>query len=99
MKEEMSERVSLPEKPAGESGGQAREARKEKKEKKEKSGTITVRQVKSGISTPRDQKAALRGLGFSRLGQRVSRPDTPAVWGMIRKVQHLVVVEAEEKGE
>jgi len=91
MKEERSQPASGAENLAG-------KARAPRKEKKEKTGTITIRQVKSGISTPRDQKATLRGLGFSRLGQKVSRPDTPALRGMLRKVRHLVVVEAEEKG-
>jgi large subunit ribosomal protein L30 len=53
---------------------------------------LTVRQVRSGICTPKDQKATLRGLGFRRLGQRVVREDSPAIRGMIRKVRHLVEV-------
>ena len=48
--------------------------------------------VKSGICTPKDQKATLTGLGFGRLGGRVVREDTPALRGMIRKVRHLVEV-------
>jgi large subunit ribosomal protein L30 len=57
---------------------------------------ITVRLVKSGICTPKDHKATLRGLGLRRLGQRVVRPDTPAVRGMVHKVRHLVEIEAEK---
>ena len=53
---------------------------------------LTIRQARSGICTPKDQKATLRGLGFRRLGQRVVREDSPAVRGMIRKVRHLVEV-------
>ena len=53
---------------------------------------LTVRQVRSGICTPKDQKATLRGLGFRRIGQRVVREDSPAIRGMIRKVRHLVEV-------
>jgi large subunit ribosomal protein L30 len=55
-------------------------------------GKITVRLVKSGICTPKDQKATLKGLGFRRLGQQVVREDSPAIRGMIRKVRHLVEV-------
>jgi large subunit ribosomal protein L30 len=55
-----------------------------------KKGTLRIRQTRSGICTPRDQKATLRGLGFRRLGQEVVRPDEPAIRGMIRKVRHLV---------
>ena len=53
---------------------------------------VTVRLVKSGICTPKDQKATLRGLGFGRLGQSVTREDSPALRGMLRKVRHLVEV-------
>jgi large subunit ribosomal protein L30 len=54
---------------------------------------IGVRWKKSQIGFDRRQRATLRGLGLRRLGQRVELEDTPAVRGMIRKVQHLVVVE------
>jgi large subunit ribosomal protein L30 len=55
-------------------------------------GRLAITLVKSGICTPKDQKATLRGLGFGRLGTRVVRDDSPAVRGMIRKVRHLVEV-------
>ena len=53
---------------------------------------LTITLVKSGICTPKDQKATLTGLGFGRIGSRVVREDSPAVRGMIRKVRHLVEV-------
>ena len=53
---------------------------------------IGITLVKSGICTPKDQKATLTGLGFGRLGGRVVREDTPSLRGMIRKVRHLVEV-------
>jgi large subunit ribosomal protein L30 len=56
-------------------------------------GRLTITLVRSGICTPKDQKATLVGLGFGRLGTRVVRDDSPAVRGMIRKVRHLVEVE------
>jgi large subunit ribosomal protein L30 len=56
-------------------------------------GRITIRLVGSGICTPRDQKATLRGLGLRRLNQAVVRPDVPAIRGMVRKVRHLVRIE------
>ena len=55
-------------------------------------GRLEIRLVKSGICTPKDQKATLVGLGFGRLGGRVVREDSPAIRGMIRKVRHLVDV-------
>ena len=53
---------------------------------------LAITLVKSGICTPKDQKATLKGLGFRRLGARIVREDSPAVRGMIRKVRHLVEV-------
>ena len=55
-------------------------------------GRLAITLVRSGICTPKDQKATLRGLGFGRLGMKVVRDDSPAVRGMIRKVRHLVEV-------
>jgi len=54
--------------------------------------TVTLRWVRSGICAPRKQKATLRGLGFHRLGERVTRPDDPAIRGMVRQVRHLVQI-------
>ena len=62
------------------------------KKSKKDGARLTVRLVRSGICTPKDQKATLRGLGFRRLGQSVSREDSPAMRGMLRKVRHLVDV-------
>ena len=53
---------------------------------------VTLRQVRSGICAPKNQKLTLRGLGFSRIGQTVVRPDNPATRGMVLKVRHLVEV-------
>jgi len=54
---------------------------------------IRVRWVRSAIGYDRRQRATLRGLGLKRLQQVVELKDTPAIRGMIDKVQHLVVVE------
>jgi large subunit ribosomal protein L30 len=70
--------------------GKAVERTKGRKE----SGRLTITQVKSGICTPKDQKATLVGLGFRRRGEKIVREDSPAVRGMIRKVRHLLLVEA-----
>ncbi len=55
--------------------------------------TIRVTQVKSVIGYDRRQRATVRGLGLRRLRHTVTLEDTPAVRGMIGKVQHLVRVE------
>lgn len=57
--------------------------------------SLRIRQVRSGICAPSDQKQALRGLGLRRIRHEVVRPDTPAVRGQILKVRHLVEVAGE----
>ena len=54
--------------------------------------TITVRQVGSPIGRPKDQRATLKGLGLNKMHRERELEDTPAVRGMIAKVQHLVEV-------
>ena len=54
---------------------------------------IQVTQMASPIRRTKDQRATLVGLGLNRIGRRRELVDTPAVRGMIAKVQHLVKVE------
>ena len=53
---------------------------------------ITVTWVKSAIGYSIRQKRTIAALGFSKLGQTVTRPDNPQVRGMIEAVKHLVAV-------
>ena len=52
--------------------------------------TIKVKQIKSRINAPKDQKATLLALGLRKISQVVEIEDTPSIRGMIRKVHHLV---------
>ena len=52
--------------------------------------------VRSGINRPEDQKLTIKGLGLTKMHKTVVLNDTPAIRGMIRKVSHLVKVEAAE---
>ena len=52
--------------------------------------TIKVKQIKSRINAPKDQKATLLALGLRKISQVVEVEDTPSICGMIRKVHHLV---------
>jgi large subunit ribosomal protein L30 len=54
---------------------------------------LTLHYVRSKICAPKNQKATVRGLGFTRLGQKVRRPDDPAIRGMVQQVRHLVEIE------
>lgn len=58
--------------------------------------TLKVTLIRSGINRPERQKLTLRGLGLTRMQMSTTLNDTPAVRGMIRKVIHLVKVEALE---
>lgn len=55
---------------------------------------LKVTQVRSGVGRSDTQNKTLEGLGLR--GPRTTKvlTDTPAIRGMIRKVSHLVTVEA-----
>ena len=59
--------------------------------------TIKVEQVGSPMRRHFDQRATLIGLGLNKIGRVKDVPDTPAMRGMLRKVQHLVKVVGEGK--
>jgi large subunit ribosomal protein L30 len=54
---------------------------------------IKITLVKSIIGTKQDHRATVRGLGLRKLNSSSELTDTPAVRGMINKVQYLVKVE------
>lgn len=54
--------------------------------------TIKIKQMKSRIGAPIDQKRTLLSLGLHKISQVVEVEDTPSSRGMIRKVHHLVEV-------
>ena len=54
--------------------------------------TIKIKQIKSKIGYPKDQKLTLTALGLHRISQVVEVVDNPCTRGMIRKVHHLVTI-------
>ncbi len=54
--------------------------------------TVTVKLVKSPITYPKNQRATLKALGLSKIGQTVTKVDNAAIRGMIKTVSHLVTV-------
>ena len=48
---------------------------------------------RSLIGRPEDQKSTVLVLGLTKIRQSIVQEDTPAIRGMIRKVEHLVSVE------
>ena len=57
--------------------------------------TIKIKQVRSTIKSPADQKATIIALGFRRLNQTIEKEATPQILGMVRKVNHLLKVISE----
>lgn len=54
---------------------------------------VVIEQVKSTISTNDRQKANLRGLGLDGICSKSVLKCTAEVYGMIKKVSHLIKVE------
>ena len=52
--------------------------------------TIKVKQIKSRIGAPIDQKRTLLSLGLRKISQVVEIEDSPSNLGKVRKVHHLV---------
>ena len=52
---------------------------------------------RSLIGRPEDQRATVRGLGLTKVNHSVIQDDTPAIRGMLRKVEHLVSVEEQKE--
>lgn len=53
---------------------------------------IKIRQVRSAIGTRRGHREVLRSLGLRRIRHEVERDDTPAVRGMVAKIQYLLEI-------
>ena len=54
--------------------------------------TIKIKQTRSAINRPANQKATIQALGFKKLNQIVEKDATPQILGMISKVKHLIEV-------
>jgi large subunit ribosomal protein L30 len=54
---------------------------------------LRVTLTKSPIGQSYKQKRTVQALGLRRMHQAVEQKDTPAIRGMIAKVEHLVTVE------
>ncbi len=56
--------------------------------------TSKLTQTGSPIGREKDQRATLIGLGLNKMHRTRELQDTPEVRGMIRKVAHMVKIEA-----
>jgi large subunit ribosomal protein L30 len=57
-------------------------------------GTLRVTQVRSSIGQSERHRGKLRALGLGRIGRSAEHQESPQLAGMLRKVRHLVRVEA-----
>ena len=55
---------------------------------------IRITQTGSPIRRDKTQRATLVGLGLNKIRRSVEVEDTPEVRGQVRKVQHLVEIDA-----
>ncbi len=55
-------------------------------------GKILIKQVRSSINRPANQKKNLAALGLRKMNQEVTHEATPVILGMVEKVKHLVTV-------
>lgn len=56
-------------------------------------GTLAVTLHRSPIGRTAKHKACIAGLGLRKVGQTRVLEDTPAVRGMVKKIQYMVHVE------
>ena len=53
---------------------------------------VKIKQTRSKINRPVDQKRTLEALGLKKIGQIVEHKMTPSIEGMINKVKHLITI-------
>ena len=53
---------------------------------------IKIKQVRSRIGRPKDQKLTLDALGLTKINKIVEHNATPQILGMVKKIQHLITV-------
>ena len=57
-----------------------------------KMSKVKIKQTRSKINRPVDQKRTLEALGLKKIGQVVEHKMTPSIEGMINKVKHLITI-------
>ena len=53
---------------------------------------VKIKQIRSKINRPVEQKRTLEALGLKKIGQVVEHEMTPSIEGMINKVKHLITI-------
>jgi large subunit ribosomal protein L30 len=58
---------------------------------------LEIKLVRSTICTPEWMRVVVRTLGLKKMNQVTRLPDTPATWGQIKQVPHLLSVKSVEE--
>jgi len=53
---------------------------------------IRIKQIRSRIGRPKDQKRTLDALGLRKMQSVVEHNATPQILGMVAKIKHLITV-------
>lgn len=53
---------------------------------------IKIKQIRSKIGRPKDQRRTLDALGLRKMNAVVEHNATPQILGMVKKVSHLVTI-------
>lgn len=53
---------------------------------------IKIKQIRSRIGRPKDQKRTLDALGLRKMHQIVEHNLTPQIQGMLNKINHLIKI-------
>ena len=53
---------------------------------------IKIKQVRSRIGRPQDQRRTLDALGLRKMNAMVEHNATPQILGMVKKISHLITV-------
>ena len=53
---------------------------------------IKIKQVRSRIGRPKDQRRTLDALGLRKMNAVVEHEATPQILGMVAKIKHLIIV-------
>jgi len=53
---------------------------------------ISIKQIKSTLKRPKDQRRTIEALGLGKLNRTVELEATPQILGMVRKISHLVSI-------
>jgi large subunit ribosomal protein L30 len=56
---------------------------------------VRITQVRSQIGETKAHRGTLRALGLGKIGRSVEHDESPVLAGMLRKVRHLVRIEAQ----